>query len=265
MTQLRFERKGAGDPLLLLHGLGLSRHTWDPVVPTLAEHFDVVAVDLPGFGESEPLPAGVTPTPEALAASVADLVDELRLDNPRVVGNSLGGWVALELARLRPVSSLTLLSPAGLWAERTPLYARVSLGASRRLARYAGGLLAWVVRRRIGRLVVLGQSHGRPARLTPDQARRTVRALGDSTGFDATFRATLDRHYQAGPADEDVPVTVAFGTRDLVLLPWQSRHVEQLPSGARVVSLSGCGHVPMYDDPEAVAALITETDVMRTV
>jgi pimeloyl-ACP methyl ester carboxylesterase len=63
MARLAFGRSGAGAPLVLLHALGLSRHTWDPVVPALAELFDVIAVDLPGFGGSEPLPDGVEPSP----------------------------------------------------------------------------------------------------------------------------------------------------------------------------------------------------------
>lgn len=108
MARLAFGRSGAGAPLVLLHALGLSRHTWDPVVPALAELFDVIAVDLPGFGGSEPLPDGVEPSPAALAGAVAELLDELGVTAPHLAGNSLGGWVALELAGIRPVASLTL-------------------------------------------------------------------------------------------------------------------------------------------------------------
>lgn len=62
MTALACTRTGAGAPLVLLHGLGSSRHAWDPVIPALAEQFEVLAIDLPGFGDSEPLPqSGPTP------------------------------------------------------------------------------------------------------------------------------------------------------------------------------------------------------------
>src|SRR5262245_27763389 len=114
-TQLAFTRCGAGEPLVLLHALGLSRRAWDDVIPELSCQFDVLALDLPGFGDSPPLADEIEPTPAALAAAVAGLVDELGLAAPHVVGNSLGGWIALELAAIRPVASLTLLSPAGLW------------------------------------------------------------------------------------------------------------------------------------------------------
>jgi pimeloyl-ACP methyl ester carboxylesterase len=261
MTQLAFDRLGAGQPLVLLHGLGLSRRSWDPVVTALAQRFDVIAVDLPGFGDSAPLPAEVEPTPAALAAAVDRLLDGLGINRPHVVGNSLGGWVALELAGIRPVASLTLLSPAGLWRDRTPMYARASLLASRWLAHHLGGLLSWLARYRAARVLIHGQTHGKPTQLTADQARTTIRELGQCPGFNATLAATRRRRYEAGSA-VDAPVTLAFGSRDLILLQRQSRHIDQLPPGTQVQELRGCGHVPMSDDPNAVVALITATVAM---
>jgi pimeloyl-ACP methyl ester carboxylesterase len=256
MARPAFSRAGAGPPLVLLHGLGSSRAAWAPVLPALIERFDVVAVDLPGFGESPPVPPDVEPHPACLAATVADLLDELGIDRPHLVGNSLGGWVALELARRRPVSSLTLLSPAGLWRGGTPLYCRASLRLTRYACRHAPRALSRLVGYRWGRTVLLGQIHGRPARMTPDQARAEIEAMGTAPGFDATLAATARRHQTAGPA-LDAPVVVAFGSRDRVLLPHQSRHLDQLPPGTQSAALPGCGHVPMADDPAAVVTLIT--------
>jgi pimeloyl-ACP methyl ester carboxylesterase len=256
MATLAHTRQGAGPPLLLLHGLGLSRGTWAPVLDLLAERFDVLAVDLPGCGDSPRVPPAVEPHPAFLAAEVAGLLDELRIDRPHVAGNSLGGWIALELAALRPVASLTLLDPAGLWRRGAPLYCRLSLRLTRYACRYATGALSWVVRYRPGRGVVLWQTHGRPARVTPDQARTEIRAVATATAFEGMLDATAHRHYTAGPAF-DAPVTVAFGSRDRVLLRRQSRHLDELPPGSRSVELAGCGHLPMADDPTTVAALIT--------
>jgi pimeloyl-ACP methyl ester carboxylesterase len=255
MTALAFDRRGSGAPLVLLHALGSSRAAWDPVVPALAEHFDVLTVDLPGFGDSPPLPPEVEPSPRALAAAVGALLDELGIAVPHVAGNSIGGWVSLELAAQRPLASLTLLSPAGMWPGDTPLYCLVSLRASRWLARHAGGLLSWAVSSRLGRIVVLGQTHGRPARMSPAQARTALRALAEAPGFDAALDATVHRHYVAG-APFSAPVTVAFGSQDRLLLRRQWRRVDQLPPDADVRALPGCGHVPMADDPAAVAALV---------
>jgi pimeloyl-ACP methyl ester carboxylesterase len=262
MTPLTFSRSGAGEPLILLHALGLSRRTWDDVIPELARHFDVVAVDLPGFGDSPPLPSDVEPTPAALAAAVARFLDELGVTAPHVVGNSLGGWVALELAAICPVASLTLLSPAGLWRARTPRYSLVSLRASRWVAHHAGGVLLPLLGTRPGRAVVLGQTHGRPSRLTAEYARSTIRSLGSCPGFDAVLRATAARHVE-GFSGLDVPVTVAFGSRDRLLLP-RSRRLDQLPHHTRVERVPGCGHVPIADDPDAVAALIVRSSTRRS-
>jgi pimeloyl-ACP methyl ester carboxylesterase len=255
VEQLGFSRHGAGPPLVLIHALGSSHVAWDPVIARLGELFDVIAVDLPGFGESPPLPPGVEPHPARLAAAVAELLDDLHLDRPHVTGNSIGGWVALELARLRPVSSLTLLSPAGLWPRGAPLYCLVSLRITRWACRHARGLLSRLVAHRLGRILVLGQTHGRPTCVTPEHARAEIEVLGTATGFDAALAATAHRHYTAGPA-LGVPVTVAFGSRDLILLTRRWRRIDQLPADTRSAALPGCGHIPMSDSPTAVVAVI---------
>ena len=258
MTDLAFARSGAGAPLVLLHGIGSSRQAWDPVIPALAGLFDVLAVDLPGFGDSGPLPPGTEPGPAALAAAVAGLLDELGITDPHVAGNSLGGWVALELASIRPVASLTLLSPAGLWRGTVPLYSRASLRATRWLSQHAAGALSRLVGYRLGRALVLGQTMGRPFRVPPGYARTAIRAMGSCAGFEATLAATARRRFLA-TTPIGAPVTVAFGSRDVLLLPRQSRHLDQLPAGTTAETLPGCGHVPIADDPGAVAELITRT------
>jgi len=255
MTSLAYRRSGAGEPLVLLHPLGSSRQAWDPVVPALAEKFDVIAVDLPGFGESAPLPG--EPSPAALAAAVGGLLDELGIPAPHVAGNSIGGWVTMELARRRPVASVTLLSPAGLWRGSTPYYCRISLRATRWLARHLTGPVCWLVRFRPGRVLVLGQTHGRPGRLTAAYAQAAVRAFGGCPGFGAVLRATLHRRLLV-TEPVGAPVTVAIGGRDR-LLPRSARHTDQLPPGTHAADLPGCGHVPMSDDPGAVTALIVRS------
>jgi pimeloyl-ACP methyl ester carboxylesterase len=106
-------------------------------------------------------------------------------------------------------------------------------------------------------VLVLGQTHGRPARMSPEQARTVLDDMAGATGYEAVLAATRHRHYVAGPT-HDVPVTVAFGPRDHLLLR-DSRHLGELPPDARVAALPGCGHVPMADDPAAVTGLIVAT------
>lgn len=251
---LGYGRLGSGEPLVLLHGLGSYRGAWEAVLPALAG-FDVIAVDLPGFGESPPLAEGVEPTPAALAAAVADLLDELGIDRPHLAGNSLGGWVALQLAEHRPVASVALLSPAGLWPGGSSLYNRASLRATRGLCQHLERPLRTLVRLRLARSLALAQFYSRPGRLTPQQARDAISNMARCPGFPPTERAIAHRHYRSA-APLGAPVTVAFGSRDRLLLPRQSRHLDQLPAGTTVAALPGCGHVPMTDDPAAVAALL---------
>ena len=258
LTSLACTRSGVGAPLVLLHGLGSSRQAWNPVIPALAARFDVIAVDLPGFGDSNPVPAQTKPTPAALAAAVAGLLDDLGVTAPHLAGNSLGGWVALELAATRPAASLTLLSPAGLWREDAPGYPQASLRATRWLTRHADRLLSRLVAYRPGRAIVLGQTHGQPMRLTAEYAQAAIHAMGACPGFDATFTATAPRRYLA-TTPISAPVTVAFGSRDRLLLRHQSRYLGQLPPGTHLEALPGCGHIPMADDPGAVTALITRS------
>jgi pimeloyl-ACP methyl ester carboxylesterase len=90
MNALAFSRHGAGPPLVLLHALGASRSCWDPVLPALAERFEVLAVDLSSFGGSAPLPPGVEASPARLAESITDLLDELRIHVPTWSGTPSG-------------------------------------------------------------------------------------------------------------------------------------------------------------------------------
>ena len=161
----------------------------------------------------------------------------------------------MELAKTRPVRSVTLLSPAGLWRGGTPLYCLVSLRLSRWLARYAGPALSRIVGTRTGRILVLGQMLAHPARLPAAQARSAVQALGTCPGFDATLNATARRRLH-GAQEVTAPVTVAFGSRDVVLLKHQSRNLGELPPDTRSAALPGCGHLPMSDDPARVTDLI---------
>ena len=101
--------------MLLIHGTGVNLRFWHPVVGRLAAHVTVIAVDLPGFGLTPPLRSGVPPTPAGFARVLADFLRELGCDGAHVVGNSVGGWTALEMAKRGAARSVVALSSAGLW------------------------------------------------------------------------------------------------------------------------------------------------------
>ena len=110
---LAYERIGSGPPLVLLHGVGHRRQAWYPVVDLLSSQREVILVDLPGHGESDPfVPAG-RPVVDALRDELVAFLGEQGLDRPHIAGNSLGGRMALEAGAIGLARSVTALSPAG--------------------------------------------------------------------------------------------------------------------------------------------------------
>src|SRR3954466_11362232 len=111
--QLSHQRSGSGESVVLIHGVGSFGQAWKPVIEAMHGERDVIALDLPGFGGSPTLPIGAVPDARALADAVADFLSELDLERPVVGGNSLGGWVELELARRGRARAVVGVSPAG--------------------------------------------------------------------------------------------------------------------------------------------------------
>src|SRR3954471_20826978 len=134
---LDLHRGGSGAPLVLIHGIGHTWRGWKPMLPLLEERFDVLAVDLPGFGRSEPLPPGMSPTPEALADAVEDEMGRAGFDSAHVAGNSLGGWIALELGRRGRAETVTAISPSGLGLPREKSFGANMLRGIRWIAQHA--------------------------------------------------------------------------------------------------------------------------------
>jgi pimeloyl-ACP methyl ester carboxylesterase len=252
---LAYERTGSGPPLMLLHGVGHRRQAWGAVVNLLAPYRELILVDLPGHGESPPLVTAGRPPVPVLLEGVLGVMDELRFERPHLAGNSLGGRLALEAGALGRAASVTALSPAGFFRSRGDmLYARsifkVMQASGRALAPVAPALL----RSTAGRGLVYSAVVRHPSRLTPEQAN------GDMAAFLAA-RHALDVVLAGigqftGQLPADVPVTIAWGTKDRLLSRRQALVAQaQLPA-AQFVALPDCGHVPMTDDPELVADLL---------
>ncbi|MFF7725048.1 alpha/beta fold hydrolase [Streptomyces sp. NPDC008001] len=256
-AEVSYERLGGGEPLVLLHGIGHHLQAWDPVAGILAAERDVIAVDLPGFGNSPALPDGVAYDLEGVVPVLGALFEALGLDRPHVVGNSLGGLLALQLAHEKLVRSATAISPAGFWTEAERRYAFGMLRAMRRGAEtLPPRAVARLSRTAAGRAALAGTIYARPGRRSPDAVMAETRALRECTGFAATLAAgnrVLFMHELA-----DVPVTIAWGTRDRLLLHRQGVRAKKVIPGARLVRLPGCGHVPMNDDPALVARVILD-------
>jgi pimeloyl-ACP methyl ester carboxylesterase len=254
---LHYEVDGTGAPVLLIHGTGSSLRVWDPVVYLLAARRTVIAVDLPGFGFSPPMKSGPPPTPAGYAHVLADLLGELGYDSAHVAGNSVGGWTALEVAKLGVARSVVALAPAGLWARRAPLYAGLSVSVTRLWCRLLDPLLPALLSRPLGRKLMMWQQFAHPERVPARAAVEAAKAFAYSPGFDGHLIATSRERFVGGRSLA-VPVTVAFGGRDRLLLRHQSRHRKELPPQTRWLELPDCGHVPTYDAPSLVAEVLLD-------
>ncbi|OUC97069.1 alpha/beta fold hydrolase [Streptosporangium minutum] len=253
--ELAFERRGAGPPLVLLHGIGHHWQAWLPVLDRLAAERDVIAVDFPGFGVSPPLPPGSPYTAESLADAVVSFCDMLGLREPHVAGNSLGGYVALELASRGVVRTATALSPAGFWSRGELAYARAALRAARASARAMPPERATAaLESPLGRMVAAGVMVAHPSRISAEALLAATQALGAAPGFDDTLDSFA---WMMPPAPPKAPITIAWGERDRLLPRRQAVRAARW-SGQRVKLLTGCGHLPMSDDPELVARVLLE-------
>jgi pimeloyl-ACP methyl ester carboxylesterase len=244
---LNHVRRGRGEPLVLIHPLGGELVVWEPVLERLARERDVIAVDLPGFGRSRPLSNGVSATPQAFAREVAGFLDALGLERTHVAGNSLGGWVALELAKAGRALSVAGICSAGLWSR--PLGPRPGRDV-RRLGRMLLPVLPALLRSTAGRRLMLRRSVGHPERVPPAAAARLVRSYLTSPGFEGA-NAEMRTAVFSGVEDIRVPVTLAWAELD--------RLVQRPPDTVedwRTVVLHGCGHIPTWDDPGQVARLL---------
>ncbi|HWM05118.1 MAG TPA: alpha/beta fold hydrolase [Actinophytocola sp.] len=258
--QLAYDRCGAGPPLVLLHGVGHRRQGWLPVVDRLAKHREVISLDFPGFGESPPLPDHLPYELDSAVIVLAEFFASLGLDRPHVAGNSMGGLISLVLAQRGMVRSATALSPAGLW---TPMERRVSLGLVRsvhRTARHLPPKLATrLAQTAAGRTLLCGVLFARPDLLQPQVLLQDMRAMIGAVGFGPTLAAG-DTIIFTGRVP-DVPVTIAWGTRDFLFRRPRAESVLRLIPHVRLLRLPGCGHVPMNDNPDLVAhVLLTGSD-----
>jgi pimeloyl-ACP methyl ester carboxylesterase len=249
--ELTFDRTGEGGPLLLLHGTGSSRRVWRPVVPLLAGERQVIALDLPGHGES-PVASGSVHMPVGYAKLVAASLDRLGLQRVDVAGNSMGGWTALELAKLGRARSVVALGPAGLWPKRSPPSARVTLW----LLHHAPPPRPALLRSRLARKMLLRRIYGRPERVPPEEALEAAAVMRATRDFNEHLRETSRNRFTGGQRIE-VPVTIVYGERER-LVPSRARGRKELPAHTRWVTLPGCGHVPTWDDPELVARTILD-------
>ncbi len=252
----------AADPLILIHGLGATKASWLTVVPQLASTHRVIAVDLPGHGASDK-PLGRYDA-AWFAARMNGLLDALDIDSAYIVGNSMGGRIAMELGMEHPerVKAVACLCPAAAFSRRP------ALALVRWLRPEMGMLASRLPRNRM--LPQLKQLFADPGCLEDawyEAAIDDFLTVWKSPRARLAFFASLRNIYLDEPEGErgfwsrlaamGTPALFVYGKRDLIISHHFARKVLRTLPGAEVVVWSDCGHVPQIEFPDRTAGLLS--------
>lgn len=255
-TSLVRHRAGAGEPLVLLHGVGESAVGWRPVQDALSCNYDVIALDLPGFGGSARLSANTLPSAAALADAVEREMDQLEIGDFHVAGYSLGARVSLELATRGRIRSVVAIAPDGLGIPLERIFQATALMAGRTMATLLAPVATLMTASGPGRSLFFAMERSRPWKLTRQDARQLLLNFANAPAYEETVLAGMFDI----PARLDritCPVLIMQGTAD-PLVPMQSRRFLTLIPHAQFRWLYGLSHVPISDDPELVAGLMLD-------
>ncbi|WP_027344774.1 alpha/beta fold hydrolase [Hamadaea tsunoensis] len=252
-------RRGQGEPLVLVHGIGHRWQAWQPVLDRLAAHHEVIAVDLPGFGASPVPEAGMPQGMPATVEVLASVLDSWGLDRPHVAGYSLGGAISLELAAAGLARSATAFSPAGFYTEAERRRALRILGAMRANTYLPAPVMKVALRSPAVRSLCFGSLVVHTSRISPAQALGDALAFRRGRGYSSVARSARGYAFPPSLSTSEVPVTIGWGEADRIFGVHQAERAAAALPGARVERLRGCGHVPMSDAPDEVVRLILET------
>lgn len=251
-------RGGHGSPMVCLHGFTDTWRTWELVLPALAERHDVLAPTLPGHAGGPPLEPDLTD--EALVDAVEAQLDRAGIDTAHLVGNSLGGYLALRLAARGRARTVVALAPAGGWAEGDESF-KDTLGYFAKLyelvqqaAPHADQIVASPEGRRRATEATATHYEHIPAGLLAHQIRGAAACDGTLPLIEHARRYG----YTLEAERVTCPVRIVWGTADKIL-PWPSaavRYTDSWLPTAEVVELDGIGHCPQLDAPLQAAQLI---------
>lgn len=250
-------RTGSGKPVVLVHGLGSSYRNWDPIVGALSAEREVVAVDLPGFGQTPPL-ADVTIA--SLTDALREFLDAEGLADAAIVGSSMGARMVLELARRGHRGTVVALDPGGFWNDRQVKVFGTTITASVALVSRIQKLLPFVTGNPVTRTLALAQFSAAPWKLPQDLVLRELRGFSEtrSPSLSDARKALIDGPRQEGAAKGSLPekVVIGWGRQDLVTPASEAKvALERFPD-AELHWFDKCGHFPHWDQPEETATLI---------
>jgi pimeloyl-ACP methyl ester carboxylesterase len=245
--------------LVLVHGLGSAGTIWKSLTPALLNHFKVITVDLPGHG-SAPIHPDEKVDPKSLAQAIFEEVSkEHEIDQCHVAGNSLGGWIALEMGALGPnkVKSVTALAPAGLWRTATKKRFPPSLDA-RILAKISQYFMKTAYR--LPPLKALGYKKITHLwrELSFESCRDSVIAMAKATGYKPLWKGVQNQKFDSAISPE-VGVAIVFGDADRTLPEEIAQEKSVAPAHSDWITVENCAHVIMWNYPDLTVDLIKQT------
>lgn len=264
MNQLNIRRYGTSEiKLVAIHGLGSASTAWDLVRPELEKKYEFITLDLPGHGDAL-LQANQSMNPATISKLILQELETIGINKFHLIGNSLGGWIALEMAADFPehVLSVTGVAPAGLWL--TPKTSRNGeLAISRYLAkltyRFANPISKIKFLRALGFKLVSPQWE----KFSPETCAKAAIAMGSATGYYKLWDAFLGNRFDK-EISPSIPVTIIFGDTDYTLPAENSQEKSLAPAHAKWVNLPQSGHAPMWDQVEAVVVETLHTIGLNT-
>lgn len=248
-------RRGTGRKLLLVHGLGGSHRSWDPIVDRLAALREVIAIDLPAHGAT---PAeSDSGTFNGLVNSVERFIASQGLTGIDMVGSSMGARIVLELARRGGVGNVVALDPGGFWQGWERTFFKSTIAASVRLLRGLRRALPALSCNPAARTALLAQLSARPWALDSAVVATELESFVATPTFDALVRDLSSGPAQTGPAaPSSAKLVIGWGRSDRLCLPRQARRAMAAFPSARLHWFEKCGHFPMWDQPDATVRLI---------
>ncbi len=257
--EMNYIRRGGGKPLLLIHGLGGSWRSWQTILDDLALERDVIAVDLPGHGDTPPLNDEVSI--RTLADAVTSFVNENNLTGVDAVGSSMGARLVLELARRGGVlGGVVSLDPGGFWQGWQIPFFYHSINSSIKLVRALQPVMPAITRSAIGRTLLFAQFSSRPWRIAPKVALDEMHSFAESPSFDELLYNLAYGEKQKGAPKDSIkhPLVIGWGKRDRVCFPSQSKRALELFPDAKLHWFERCGHFPQWDRPQETVRLILD-------
>ena len=244
--------------ILLVHGMGSAATAWKPLTPFLQERFNVITVDLPGHGKT-PIIAGQAMDPISIGELVVrEVKEQFGVTEFDVIGNSWGGWIALEMAASFPdsVRSVTALAPAGFWlatyVQRRPGASQFRLLTSRSAA-LAPSFLKYERSRKLG----FGDVSPRWRDFSYELCLDATLAMANSPGYFPAWDGMLHKRFDS-QIDSKIPVKIIFGDSDKTLPATTCQERTMAPQHSKWIIFEECGHAPMWDNTEKVAWHVLE-------